>query len=310
MKLEERPEVNEVSFSKCYGEAVRKLHGLNIGGHQSPLTKAGKPGRFNMRDLASVAAAGVATVSISGVAEKLLSQPNLPSVPISRSRVSLPAKFEWTFQQKNCEVMILFDLLCIGCRTWEMCNNMVDSIKCQLKDKLVSSTSTSAGNKNDFVGKDAVEDSKRSKQKDLRDIVLQFEKILQLGTGVDGLSLLPGQREIFTALYKHSIQTFLQTATLPLSPDHCKLYAHLTSQVKNCLEYIETAFVMAERSPTDGSPSKKRKGSTVGGSPQTSPKKPEHAQLEPPVIHTAMKQLIQTMDKELPLGGLCQLFNR
>ncbi|OWF55424.1 Zinc finger FYVE domain-containing protein 26 [Mizuhopecten yessoensis] len=308
LKLEARPEVAEVSFSQSYSEAVRKLHGLNIGSHKNSVPKSSKPGRSNMKALASVAAAGVATVSISGVAEKLLSQPNLPSVPSCRTWGSLPAKVEWTFQQENGEVMILFDLLCIGCRTWEMCNNMIDSIKVQLKEKPGSSRSTVG--RNEVGGKEHGEEGKRSRQKDLRDMVLQFERILQLGTGVDIMTPSPGQQEISTALYKHSIQTFLQTATLPLSPDHCKLYAHLTLDVKKCLSNVESAFILAERSPVDGSPSKKRKESASSVSSQASPKKNEQVQPERPAIHSTMKQLLQTLGRDLPLGGLCQLFNK
>ncbi|XP_069119312.1 zinc finger FYVE domain-containing protein 26-like [Argopecten irradians] len=308
LKLGDRPEVAEVTFSQSYSEAVRKLHGLNIGSHKNTPSKNNKPGRSNMKALASVAAAGVATVSISGVAEKLLSQPDLPSVPSPRTWGSLPAKMEWTFQKENCEVMILFDLLCIGCRTWEMCNNMIDSINVQLKGKAGSSRSTVG--RTDVGGKEHGEDGKRLRQKELGDMVLLFERILQLGTGVDNMSPSMGQQEISTALYKHSIQTFLQTATLPLSPDHCKLYAQLTSNVKNCLGNVETAFTLAERSPTDGSPSKKRRGSASSVSSQASPRRQEPVSPEPQAIHGAMKQLIQVLDKALPLGGLCQLFNK
>jgi len=244
LKLEDRPEVIEVPFSQAYNEAIRKLHGLNVSGYG---TKSSKPGKTSMNALASVAAAGVATISINGVADKLLSITQLPRVPRrSKAWGVVPSQLEWCFQQENAGGVILFDLLCIGCRTWEMCNNMVDIIKSHLNvPKTVKDSKTME--QGYTLRKGSGEDSKRSSRTDLKlkslnDVLRQFEKLLQLGADIEGSS----QQNVLIALYKHSIQTFLQTATLSLSSEDCKTYACFVSEMKKCVDRVENAILFTQ----------------------------------------------------------------
>lgn len=316
LKLEDRSQSIEVDFTQGYNKAVKKLQGLNIGA-QGHVTKATKPGKMSMKALASVAAVGVATVSVTTIADELLSSSKLPRIPHPRSRVTIPAKLQLCFQQENCPTLILFDLFCTACRTWEMCNNMVDVLKIKqpaLSDvQLINSEMKEQDNDLESTKSVRID----QKMKSILDVVKQYENVLQLGAENE-TSHHHGQNDVLVALYKHSIQTFLQTVTLSLNPSNCLKYANFVYSMRVKLEKVDQMFKTFGKMPLEGymhgsTKTSPRSMSSPRTSPRTSPKPSPTGReniTDKPVIHTAMKSLIQAMEKDLPQGGLCQLYLR
>ncbi|KAJ8309027.1 hypothetical protein KUTeg_013901 [Tegillarca granosa] len=313
LKLEDRSQSVEVDFTLVYNKAVKKLQGLNIGAHGHG-TKVTKPGKMSMKALASVAAVGVATVSVTTIADELLSSSKLPRIPHPKSRVTIPAKLQLCFQQENCPTLILFDLFCTACRTWEMCNNMVDVLKIK-QPKLSDLQLTNIDMKeqeNDLESTKSVRIDQ--KMKSILDVVKQYENVLQLGAENESSQHHHGQNDVLVALYKHSIQTFLQTGTLSLNPSHCLKYADFVCSMRIKLEKVDYMFKTFGKMPLEGYMYGSSKTSPRSiSSPKTSPKPSptgKEGLTDKPVIHTAMKSLIQAMEKELPQGGLSQLYLR
>lgn len=321
MKLEDRPEAVEVSFAQRYTSAVKKLHSLNLGLQR---TAPANPGQLSLKALGSVAAAGVATVSVSSVADELLSLQKLPKIPHPKCQVVQTSKLDRCFKQENCPSMILFDLLCTGCRSWEMCNNMIDAIRSRRtnngSEKSDNRKTRSHSERGDKVS---------HRLKDLWEITEQFETLLQLGLDLDGHQKQFCINNVLHTFYKHSIQALLKTATIPIYSENANMYAKLLTDLKFSIDKVEHVFQIYGKLPLEGQIHKSPKTSPYSspnsrGSPRASPSSPNSRgspRVSPsksgdafpsdkPVIHNAMKNLIGVLQNDLPPGGLYRLFVR
>lgn len=286
-----------------FSKSSKKLQQLPSG-----QTQALKPGKMSMKGLASVAAAGVATVSVNSVAEEILSEKNIPMIPSPRSRHVVPVKYAEYFDQNNVFMMILFDMLCTSCKSWETCNSLIDIIKTKMEVKPVKSSTHNGDDKK----------KTDSRIQWISTLVDKFDSLLQLAGDID-LTAPASQKDVLTVLYKHSIQTFLQTATLPLLKDDCLSYANLLIEMKKVIERTEHAFQLHGKMPLEGyihkspkaspgfSPSKVSPRDSPHSSPRPSPKTEDPTQTDKPVLHNAMKLLIHVMQREVPKGGVCTL---
>ncbi|XP_076098495.1 uncharacterized protein LOC143068375 isoform X2 [Mytilus galloprovincialis] len=321
MKLEDRPEAVEVSFAQRYASAVKKLHSLNLGLQR---TAPANPGKLSLKALGSVAAAGVATVSVSSVADELLSLQKLPKIPHPKCQVVQTSKLDRCFKQENCPSMILFDLLCTGCRSWEMCNNMIDAIR--------SRRTNNGSEKSDYRKTRSHSergDKVSHRLKDLWEITEQFEVLLQLGLDLDGHQKQFNIKNVLHTFYKHSIQALLKTATIPIYSENANMYAKLLTDLKFSIDKVEHVFQIYGKLPLEGQIHKSPKTSPYSspnsrgspraspsspnsrGSPKVSPSKSGDAfSSDKPVIHNAMKNLIGVLQNDLPPGGLYRLFVR
>lgn len=304
-KLDDRPEATEVKFAQQYSAAVRKLLSLNIGSQKNVPSK---PGQLSMKALGSVAAAGVATVSVSSVADELLSISKLPKIPQPKCKTVHTPRLDCCFQQENCSSMILFDLLCIGCRSWEMCNNMIDSIK----SKRI--THDKVDNKKTLRHVSDKGDKVYSRMKDIWDVTDLFEVLLQQGADIDGSQKQFSIKNVLLTFYKHSIQALLKTATIPLYPEYCEAYARLLTDLKVSIDKVEHVFQVYGKLPAEGLIHKLDKTGLYTSpnskiSPKSSPSKTGDP-TDKPVIHIAMKGLIGVLQQDLPPGGLVKLFTR
>lgn len=310
LKLDDKPEIVEVNFAQSFTSAVKKLHSLNLG-TQKTVANPTKPGQLSMKALGSMAAAGVATVSVSSVADELLSLPKLPTIPHPKCQIIHTSRLDRCFNQENCSAMILFDLLCTGCRSWETCNNMIDAIKSQKTvNRPEKSDSKKFGKANSERG-----DRILNRLKDIWDISNQFETLLQQGADLVGNPKEFGVRNVLSSFYKHSIQALLKIATVPLYPEDCTLYARLLSDLKVSIDKVENVFQFYGKLPLDG-PIHKSQKSSPKTSPYTSPSSKSSPKSSPgihsdkPVIHIAMKNLISVLQNDIPPGGLVHLFIR
>lgn len=293
-----------MKFAQQYSVAVRKLQSLNIGSQKNVPSK---PGQLSMKALGSVAAAGVATVSVSSVAEELLSIPKLPKLPKVKSQTLHAPKLEQCFRQESCPSMILFDLLCCGCRSWEMCNNMIDTIKSKKITHDNKKTAKTGTDKSDKVS---------SRLRNIWDLTDLFEKLLHQGADVDGGHKQFSMKNVLLTYYKHSIQDLLKTATIPLYPEYCEAYARLLTDLKVSVDKVEHAFQAYGKLPMEGAIHKQEKSGLHGSpnsqrSPRSSPSKPGEPHMsDKPLIHNAMKGLIGVLQQDLPPGGVVKLFIR
>ncbi|XP_062609221.1 zinc finger FYVE domain-containing protein 26-like [Saccostrea cucullata] len=306
LRLDDTPQAKEVKFAELFSKCSKKLQQLPSGQSQ-----AVKPGKLSMKGLASVAAAGVATVSVNSVAEEILSEKGLPTIPCPKSRHVIPVKYSELFDQNNVHMMILFDMLCTSCKSWETCNSLIDIIKSKFKIKPQKGTVSNGEEKKKFD----------HRIQGIPSLIIKFESLLQLGGDMD-LTTTLSHKETLSMLYKHSIQTFLQTATLPLLRDDCLTYAVMLIEMKKVIDKTEHAFQQHGKMPLEGyihkpqrgssefSPSKVSPRTSPQTSPRPSPKSEDPTQTDKPVLHNAMKHLIHVMQKEVPKGGMCTVMTR
>ncbi|KAK3093553.1 hypothetical protein FSP39_017239 [Pinctada imbricata] len=301
LRLENKPEAVEVKFAEVYNRCAKKLQGLHTS-NQGNLGKSAKPGKMTLKALGNVAAAGVANVSITGIAEELLNDVELPKIHTGRSLCI--SKLMTSTDFDNVPSIILFDLLCTSCKTWELCNNMIDILKSKLSEgnRKVSFSSTEQA--------EELKQKQDHKIRGVRDFIVVFESLMQLSS--ESFSGTPAleHREVYGLLYKHSVSTFLQTANLPLSQTECISYATLITEVKRAMEKVEHTFQLHGRMPLEGYVNRSPPKMSPRASPKTSPRGEDPSQMNQPVLHTAMKQLILVMQRDLPSGGICSLLSR
>ena len=294
-----------MKFAEVYNKCAKKLQGLHLQvGNQGNQSGPSKPGKMTLRALGSVAAAGVATVSVSSITDELLRDTKLPRIPCIRSQQI--GKMVTSCSLDKIPSMILFDLLCSSCKTWEMCNNMIEILKSSLQ---LDSQKYMAGN---VENTDGLKSKQEVRIRSIPDFVSVFESLLQLGNESDTNSHPLNVKDIYVMLYKHSISTFLQTANLPLTLSECMAYANLITEMKKAIEKVDHTFQLHGRMPLEGYIHRSLPKASPRASPKTSPspRTEDMTHLTQPVLHNAMKQLILVMQRDLPPGGVCTHLSR
>lgn len=133
--MEESAEVAEVGFLEAFSKAVKQMQALCSQGNQGPSMPERLPMKDTMKQLASVAAAGIATATISTCADELLSIPVLPFLPKPKNIANLTPNYVAFFNPDNLSAMILFDLACSASCTYGTSNMLLDSIQSRMLAK-------------------------------------------------------------------------------------------------------------------------------------------------------------------------------
>ena len=257
-----------------------------------------------MKSLANVAAAGVANVSVSNIADELLGFPTLPKLPKIDKDSPVPQHIKLNFIPENVPVIILMDLMCTAGRSWEVCNHLMDSIKGRLPETMKSGTEVIPSA--DVTSVSASKKHKSSKIQSFTDVLGCFEKLLHLGADEQ----FPHQEP--SALSKQlqkSVCHYLNQAVYSLNAEKCKQYAVFCQNMTKYVKKVQDAFKQQKKEEREKSESfrfelSQRRGSTdsirsrVGSS------------TDQPVVHHRMKQLIHILEKEVPEGGLMAFMGR
>lgn len=292
-KLEDRPETTEVYFSQAYQKACRTVQGLL--GSDTPST-----GKSGLQAIAKAAAAGLATASVTDVADDILKFPTLPKLPVIENCDTLPKNIAQNFDPNNLPVMILMDLMLSSAKTWDVCNKLMVSIK----PLLPTSSQTSNLVSQTTEGKTssaAVSKQRVSKIRTFHDFCVQIQSVLSLGA--DG-EVPSKEQMMMSKAFQKSIQHFLCNCTLSLTADKNREYATLCQSLSKYVCKAEEAFNQHR------SRSKSHMRSESPGRPMRSESPVSRSLQEKPGIHHCMKQLIRVLEKDIPAQGVLCLLNR
>ncbi|ESP02327.1 hypothetical protein LOTGIDRAFT_238051 [Lottia gigantea] len=295
-KLDKKDETAEVQFSDSYKQAADKLSTL-IENPEKGSTSSNRPGTMSIKALASVAAAGVASASLTNITDDLLTLTTVP--PFPKPNVPKTHKLLYFFTDVTVSSAILIDLLLTSCKNWDLCNKMCNVIKSKINMKLVMEG-----------------DNVMNSEIPVKGCVAYFAeilKVLELGSDIDSHYHMENNPKSNLNL-KQSVVDLLLNATTPISAQRLKKYVGIKEEIRQSLEKVETEITILENTnATEKSLSLSRTPS-----PQTSPRPSPMGSVssrssikpEPPSIHTAIKQLISCMESYLPSGGIIKIVKR
>lgn len=205
-------------------------------------------------------------------------------------------------------MMILFDMLCIFCKLWEICNSLIDIIKTKMEVKLSKFLI--------YSGDDKKKTDSRIQW--IFSLVDKFDFLFQLVGDID-LIVLVLQKDVFIVLYKYSIQIFLQIVILFFLKDDCLFYVNLLIEMKKVIERIEYVFQLYGKMFLEGYIYKFLKVSlgfsffkvsfrdSFYSSFRFFFKIEDFIQIDKSVFYNVMKFLIYVMQREVFKGGVCTL---
>jgi hypothetical protein len=289
-KLEDTPEAVEILFSQAYHKACRAIQSILEKDSQTTIRE---PRKMELKAVASAAAAGLVTASVSDVADDILKFPTIPKIPKIDLHESLPRNVVQLFCQENIPVMILLDLMCSSAKTWNVCNHLLDTIRSHQPKKPQPEIDDSSQS---LEIKTSVPLSRQRvvKIRTFADILDQIQCLLCLGAE----DQIPSKEQ---ETFQKSVQYYLINATLPLTADKTKQCEQLNQSLSKCISKAEEAF---QQNKVKGhhnqsrSEFRQRMGSTGSQSSLSGSKS------DRPTVHHYMKQLIRTLEKEVPSGGV------
>lgn len=290
--LESSPEGIEVRFSEPYLAASKKLHNLGGISRQRSIPKV-KSGKLSISALASVAAAGVATASVVNITDELLRSTNLPSLPMPKDLSSLVPSVSKHFKPELVSAMILFDLACSSCKTWDVCNNMLDVVKAHVPQPPTLDVLNTQGNEPRRPNDDGMVG--------FQQFLSDTETRVHLGNAPTSIN-----DDHTSSPFKQSIQEYLTLASQSLSCNGLRQMIHSSSEIHKAVTRVENTFMEHKREIFTHSP--QLSGSSGGlsreNSPRSSPKSlRKSTKPEQPPVHNAMKQLILVLEQQTPPGG-------
>ncbi|XP_072171552.1 uncharacterized protein [Diadema setosum] len=148
--MENKQEVAEVHFASHWQRAVKRLKSMDSTGMVSgPQTQT--PGlKSGLGGIASMAAAGIASFSMTEIIDELLMHATLPILPVpqpasgSNASSSSPSQsggnvLLWQqLQNVNVIAMVVFDLACTACHSWKTCTELLDMVVSRLQSGLLA----------------------------------------------------------------------------------------------------------------------------------------------------------------------------
>ncbi|KAK3587800.1 hypothetical protein CHS0354_042763 [Potamilus streckersoni] len=291
-KLENHAETIEVYFSQAYSKALKNVQSLTDAEPSS--LPSWTPGRLSMKSLANVAAASIATVSITTIVDDLLSFPMLPQMPKMETDKRIPVQISQNLEPGSIPMMILTDLACTAGTTWKVCNHLMDNIKSRYSRNTAVVNSSSSG---DTVTVDQGRKS-RSEIRGLKHVLSEFEQLVHLGADEP----FPGSEQIsLVQQYRKSLQHFLTQASLPLTAERCKNYVLFC---RSMLKLVGNVDISLEEKSKEGS------RDNIASHHDNSPTRSRSSSVKQNPLHSAMKQLIHLVEKDVPAGGILSIFNR
>ncbi|XP_052767439.1 zinc finger FYVE domain-containing protein 26-like isoform X2 [Mya arenaria] len=310
-KLENRPEAVEFYFSQAFQKAFRSILGITgketapSGNLQSksgsaPTKFSTLPNKSGLQAIANVAAAGLATASVTGVADEILKFSPIPQLPVIGKADDLPNNIAQIFKPENVPVMILMDLTFTAGKTWDVCNHLMSVTKSHLpKQEMIAESPIQTLEPKNVK---TVPKQRVNKILTFREIFYKMQEILNLGVEDE----IPSKEHILLAkTFQKSAQHFLCHATFSLKADKNKELATLRQNQSKYVLKVEEAFShhkskgqghLSPESRTERLMSEVRERLGSQGS-----------RSEKPVIHHSMKQLINFMEKDIPASGILAL---
>ncbi|KAJ8044497.1 Zinc finger FYVE domain-containing protein 26 [Holothuria leucospilota] len=142
--MDDKPDATEVQFSQKWERAVQQLQSLEGKSRteqqrlKQSLSSSSR--RSKIGGIATMAAAGMMSTSVTGIIDMLLTCSDLPSLPklqdlnVRESPSSLERTIYDQFQRLSIPVMIILDLACSYCNSRQSCRDLIEMAISRLKN--------------------------------------------------------------------------------------------------------------------------------------------------------------------------------
>lgn len=254
-----------------------------------------------LQAVASAAAAGLATASVTDVADDILKFPTQPKLPVVEKKDTLPQNIAQNFDPAYIPVMIILDLMLSSSKTWDVCNKLMNVIKPYLPTQEQTAVSAQSSD-----SKSSATGSKQrvAKIRTITDFCTQIQSLLNLGEEDE----IPSKEQMMLSkAFQKSAQYFLCHSNFSLTADKNRDFASLCQSLSKYVSRVEEAFSQnkVKTHLTPESPGRSgRSGSPVSRSPSS------RLHQETPAIHHCMKQLINVLEKDVPTSGIICVINK
>nr|XP_054759360.1 zinc finger FYVE domain-containing protein 26-like [Lytechinus pictus] len=324
--MKDKPEVSEVHFASHWQQAVRKLKILDKSkkgsSSSSTVTSTQQPktgGRLG--SIASIAAAGIASLSLSGVIDDLLNSSTLPMLPqigdISRGVVAgaSPASrggSSMLWQQLNSiniSSMIIFDLACTASHSWKTCSELLDVAMSRLNMGPVPEHGSPGSEVKLTSSSQVVSSPKLDQSQSLLGISAFIEQLHNLINPISSSSTALIRSEVLEYFQRCALDA-LTTVSAPLEPSTLRAHVNFVLEVRRGLELMTKALQayqadeecgLAELSLKFGDSPKHTSSPKRGArhpSPKQSPTKTKTKQKVSDINHS-VHQLLIALDKNV-----------
>lgn len=280
----------EFYFFQAYQKACRALQGI-VGNDTTSRNKSG------LQAIASAAAAGLATASVTDIADDILKFPTLPEIPAVRKCETLPRNIAQNLDSNNLPMIILLDLMFSSANSWDVCHKLMEVIKPHIKNK--KQTSDSSLHPSESQNSVTVSKQRVSKIRTFQDFAVQMQSVLHLGAEDE----IPSKEQMMLSkTFQKSIQHYLCHGTSSIIASKNREYVTLCQNLSKHVAKVNEALshTKPRSHTTPESPlGSRRSASPVSRSPQ-----------DKLAIHHCMKVLVNFLEKEVPASGILSLINR
>ncbi len=306
-EMEGKSEVSEVFFAKFWENAVRKtrLADDKVKGKTSPPTP--RKMTSGKSSIASMAAAGVASLSVTSVVDELLTTSALPLLPQAQQVVTSETKS--TSQSdvlqhldgKTVPAMVVFDLAISSCKSWQSCKDLLDVAKGRLD--VQSGPPEPVSRQRSQTGAPTRTDQSQA----LLGVVPFIHQMYNLVN----LSAIESsiRQDVLKASYEYSIKNALLNAGNSLDVTNLCMQINnsldlkkATSSLSRALKTNQSGFLLVTESnqrtssPEPATLGSERLKASHEVSPASSPTKSRTTSL----VHQSTKHLLQVFDKVAP----------
>lgn len=322
--MKDKPEVSEVHFASHWLQAVSKLRTLDKSKKGSSstntVTSSQQPkARGILGSIASIAAAGISSLSLAGVVDDLLNNATLPMLPhlddfhwgvVAGASPGSRGGSSMLCQQLkaiNISAMVVFDLACTVSHSWETCGELLDVVMSRLKVASVSEQGSPVPEVKLTSPSRPVSSPKVDQSQSLLGIPAFIEQLYNLINPISSSStalIRPDALEYFQLCASEA----LTTVSAPLDPSTLRANVNFVLEMRRGLELVTKALQvyqadedcgLAELSLTFGD-SPKQSSSPKRGAPHPSPKQsPVKTKQKVSEIHHSVQQLLIALDKNV-----------
>ena len=307
-EMEGKSEVSEVYFAECWQNAVRKIRTADdkLKAKSSPPS----PGKASNSKLSSIAAAGVASLSVTSVIDDMLTTSSLPVLPQATQVVARQTKSPSQtdvlqhLDNKRVPAMVVFDLAVTSCKSWQSCRDLLDVAKGRL-DVRSGPPETISRQRSSTAAAAAL--GKTDQVQALLGVVPFIHQMYCLVNLSKSESNV--RQDILKDSYEYSIRDALLNASNSLDVTNLCLQINNQLELKKATSSLARALktnpagflLLAESSQRSSSlelssPSSERLKASHESSPTSSPTKSRQTSL----VHQSTKHLLQVFDKIAP----------
>jgi hypothetical protein len=298
-----------MAFAEQYQGASRKLQAIDPRRRGSMPVASGRVpsnrfGLHGLRAIENLAAAGEASMMITNIVDGVLSTSSLPLYPenIQTDSVGHKSALMTHLNPDNIPTMVVLDLACTACRTWDASENLLNMGHKRLSgDAAIRGRSPSGVDMKRHSPSPEVDGKKSgASPKDMMhksDIALKGVEpfLTQLWTLMSQTSRegIVSSDEMWNNILRNSATHILTNATFPLDVAGFRNYMATLLELEKSCSKVEKAF------------------SDVKAMEQKSLlSKDSEKKVSRPIIHIAMKRLLQVFEKVITAQGVLVHFER